>query len=774
MPGPGASHQQPLPHLEEEQSVGLGSQMEQHKPIPLPATPRGRMLQQAPGVPPAQLLQGLQPTTPSPDRQGTGSRECLPRAPPVVPVVAELWETPRKRPSHRSIPRRPSSNSFGTPWPLCHACANSKLAASTAGSASAASEQVDRVLASVSDDLRPLVSWLDTRLASMDAQLGFLQASAPLSSIGSMASNCYSFADRTRASPGAPGLKQWSFDDTSGGGSGILPKHSLRQCYGGSTPAVIRATGDEVVKGSSTATDLALGNSKCVQGLDVEAVMAGAAALANSGTSHPVTSPGRSEVSPYPSEYQSRDTQAPTASFGAPKKGREQSQLSQASGGHSSNGSALRLSSIEGSKNSSRPYREKLATAKLLSLGSRVSIEDSQTASQRLLTYLNSRKRTFVADLIWSLLQDEESPLAKFRGRTVTFLLLLSVLLPLLQSIEHLNLPSLLCAVLDTTIDSAFLIDVLIRFLVCPSWRNFLRDPYNVVDFVSGLPLVLRVWVGFRIYVPCDMVQCKLLLGVTPLLRLLRVMRRMEEVHLLYKAWILAFEALPVLLLNYFIIILTASAVIFVVEPPENVNSLSEAAWLTLVSVTTVGYGDTMPSNNYGRAVHFVTVVASSLYMSIPLGIIGNAFSDVWVHRGHLLLKRKARESLALAGLTAKEIPKLFKMFDTDRNGTLDEDEFDWMFQVMKLGLNEERRQQLFSLFDDDHSGAISDKEFVRHLFPESYRDLYGQAPPSVEAVEVIARQRSSISQSGLATASYGHSRTMSPSNNPTLNKMLS
>lgn len=366
---------------------------------------------------------------------------------------------------------------------------------------------------------------------------------------------------------------------------------------------------------------------------------------------------------------------------------------------------------------------------------------DSMTASQRLLHFLSQRKRSYVAQAIWSAIEEEDTTCAKLRSKAWTFLLLLSVLLPLLQSIEELQVPTTLCAAIDVAFEVLFLIDVTVRFVARPSKRSFFTDPFNVTDFLSGLPLVLRVYYGVTIAHPCDDLVCKVLLGVVPLLRLLRIMRRMEEVHLLYKAYVMAFEALPVLLINYCLILLASTSLIFLAESPDNIKTLREAAWLALVSVTTTGYGDVMPMNNYGRTVHIVTVVASALYMSIPLGIIGNAFSDVWQNRGHLLLKRKARESLMLQGLTAKEIPVLFKMFDLDRNGTLDEDEFEWMFQVMKLGLSEDRRQQLFSMFDDDHSGAISDKEFVRHLFPESFKHLYGASATNQEA-SVFAERR--------------------------------
>merc|ERR1719401_2026483 len=99
---------------------------------------------------------------------------------------------------------------------------------------------------------------------------------------------------------------------------------------------------------------------------------------------------------------------------------------------------------------------------------------------------------------------------------------------------------------------------------------------------------------------------------------------------------------------------------------------MPQAAWLTFVSMTTVGYGDVVAQTPAGKLATSLLVLFSALYMSIPLGIIGNAFSEVWSDRDRILLTLRTRNRLLQWGYTARDIPKLFELFDADQNGELD------------------------------------------------------------------------------------------------------
>jgi hypothetical protein len=223
-----------------------------------------------------------------------------------------------------------------------------------------------------------------------------------------------------------------------------------------------------------------------------------------------------------------------------------------------------------------------------------------------------------------------------------------------------------------------------------------------------------------------DNVPHGILMFAVPIIRTMKLLRRFEKLHLLLQAFTLAAEALPVLVFMLFAIALVFSVLIYLAERDNLIDSLPMAAWLSLVTMTTVGYGDMYPQTNAGRFITGVLIVITVLYMAVPLGIVGNAFTQTWNDRDRILLMRRTREALIQWGYTAYDIPVLFRLSDDDDDGEIDINEFRNLLRRMGVGFNDDRIYQLFNLFDTNGSGAIDDREFVLALFPNLYHDIYG------------------------------------------------
>merc|ERR1719491_432360 len=107
----------------------------------------------------------------------------------------------------------------------------------------------------------------------------------------------------------------------------------------------------------------------------------------------------------------------------------------------------------------------------------------------------------------------------------------------------------------------------------------------------------------------------------------------------------------------------------------------ADSYWMTIVTMSTVGYGDVVPQTRPGRIVTSVMVIVSLLYMAVPLGLIGHAFTEVWADRHRILLVQRARDCLAQFGYTADSLMGLFRHFDTDGSGEIDLSEFSTMIE---------------------------------------------------------------------------------------------
>ncbi|CAK9072568.1 unnamed protein product [Durusdinium trenchii] len=212
-----------------------------------------------------------------------------------------------------------------------------------------------------------------------------------------------------------------------------------------------------------------------------------------------------------------------------------------------------------------------------------------------------------------------------------------------------------------------------------------------------------------------------ILLFFLPLVRLLKLLRYFDSFRLLIDACKNSFEALPVLTYVMALITTISATGIYLVESRSNIPSLQHSIWLSLVTMTTVGYGDYYPKSLAGFLIVSILTIASVLFLALPVGIIGNEFTACWSQRTRVLLLTRAQKCLAKWGYSANDVKVLFEFVDTDGNGNLNLNEFVELFHQMRIGITMDSAVDLFQLFDDDQSGTIEYDEFLRHIFPEEY-----------------------------------------------------
>merc|ERR1719401_2908568 len=124
-------------------------------------------------------------------------------------------------------------------------------------------------------------------------------------------------------------------------------------------------------------------------------------------------------------------------------------------------------------------------------------------------------------------------------------------------------------------------------------------------------------------------------------------------------------ETLVFLFFIGLLIALTAAALLYMVEPQDNLESFPHALWLTIVSMTTLGYGDVYPVSDWGRVLLSSLMVFSAAYMAMPIGVLGNAFSSVWQDRDLLLLIDRTQRKLLQWGYSVEDLALLFKRYDS-------------------------------------------------------------------------------------------------------------
>lgn len=156
-----------------------------------------------------------------------------------------------------------------------------------------------------------------------------------------------------------------------------------------------------------------------------------------------------------------------------------------------------------------------------------------------------------------------------------------------------------------------------------PARLRWVISPGALIDLLAIVPAVLTIGAG-----------------PTYLLRLARLLRilRLAKLGRFSSAWDLAREAVMSrryeLLLAFYaavLVMIVSATLLYLVEgptQPEKFGSIPRALWWSVVTLTTIGYGDVYPETGLGRVLAGLTAVLGIGLIAIPTGILAAAFSD--------------------------------------------------------------------------------------------------------------------------------------------------
>merc|ERR1719387_567174 len=191
-----------------------------------------------------------------------------------------------------------------------------------------------------------------------------------------------------------------------------------------------------------------------------------------------------------------------------------------------------------------------------------------------------------------------------------------------------------------------------------------------------------------------DNALIELLVLLVPILRLLKVTRHSSGWRLLT---ISIRESLPQLMGPFFLLLLMvvfSSCTLYWIEKHTAADidggpafeSIPHSMWFTIVTVSTVGYGDVSPNSVLGKALSSGLILVGVCYMAMPLAIVGNTFTSVWADREKILISEKTKAKIAHGGVDSTLLHQLFADTDVDGSGVLERTEFIEFMTAFNLG----------------------------------------------------------------------------------------
>ena len=205
--------------------------------------------------------------------------------------------------------------------------------------------------------------------------------------------------------------------------------------------------------------------------------------------------------------------------------------------------------------------------------------------------------------------------------------ILISAFLSIFESIKTIDhhIHTLL-VVLEWMITIFFSIEYALRIVCTPNWRRYIFSFYGIIDLISILPFYLSFFA----------VESKVL-SIIRILRLLRIFRILDLVQFTQQAnqlkKALKNSQTKILVFIYFVLVLSVilGALMYMIEPHDKAfTSIPRSIYWCIVTLTTVGYGDVVPTTSFGQIMASIIMILGYGIIAVPTGIVTSEYSRTY------------------------------------------------------------------------------------------------------------------------------------------------
>ena len=268
-------------------------------------------------------------------------------------------------------------------------------------------------------------------------------------------------------------------------------------------------------------------------------------------------------------------------------------------------------------------------------------------------------------ELIWSILEDPGmSRCARFTGVWMSLAITISTISLVMETMPNLDSWKDAFHVIEVMVTVVFTLEILLRVVTCPSPGAFCSF-MNVVDILAVLPLYLEAVMHSED--ASGATNAVNILRTLRVLRILKIARYFSSIKLITNA--LSMSTTPLLMALFLALLgnlLFASGIYYIERGewsqeqmlylkangrPSEFQSIIDGLWWSMITVATVGYGDTVPSSGLGKTLGVVVAFSGVVILAFPISIFAANFSDLYRFTRRRAALRKELSGDVVAGL---------------------------------------------------------------------------------------------------------------------------
>ncbi|XP_066918705.1 voltage-gated potassium channel KCNC1-like isoform X1 [Clytia hemisphaerica] len=237
---------------------------------------------------------------------------------------------------------------------------------------------------------------------------------------------------------------------------------------------------------------------------------------------------------------------------------------------------------------------------------------------------------------IWNILEEPNScKTAKLIAAISLIFIVLSVTTFCLETLPRFrNQDSQqykIIAIIEAICATWFTIEYVLRLMTCPNKLKFMKNIMNWIDLCAVLPFFISIALP-------DRVKSIVVLRVVRLIRVIRVLKlSRHSFGLQILGHTLKASCRELCLLVFFLsigVIIFSSLIYYAEKDVLNTKftSIPTSFWWSIVTMTTIGYGDVVPQTLGGKVIGTLCALCGVLVVALPVPVVVSNFSLYYSH----------------------------------------------------------------------------------------------------------------------------------------------
>jgi len=251
---------------------------------------------------------------------------------------------------------------------------------------------------------------------------------------------------------------------------------------------------------------------------------------------------------------------------------------------------------------------------------------------------------SIIRQKIYKVIFETDTPAGQRFDIILISAILLSVLAVMLDSVEQIHAHfGLWLFRIEWMFTILFSVEYLLRIYSSPRPLQYIFSFYGIVDLVSIIPSYMAL-----IFPEASYWLVVRLLRVLRIFRVFKMFRYLTEANILLRSIYQSRRKVLVFFIAILVMCVIFGCLMFLVEgPAHGFTSIPKSIYWTIVTITTVGYGDITPQTVAGQFISTLAMLAGYSIIAIPTGIFtaeivsemkresGNRNCGNCGHRGH-------------------------------------------------------------------------------------------------------------------------------------------